>query len=108
MVEMAETVDAPFGIRSLSGSASFVRFLKSAPLDSKSQYVGLFLGKALFSHLLISLTRMLISENSSDIAMGRRPESKSEELIEISIFVGEIISIQVEIARRLGVHIFGF
>ena len=76
--------------------------------DSKSQYVGLFLGKALFSHLLISLTRMLISENSSDIAMGRRPESKSEELIEISIFVGEIISIQVEIARRLGVHIFGF
>ena len=51
---------------------------------------------------------MLISENSSDIAMGRRPESKSEELIEISIFVGEIISIQVEIARRLGVHIFGF
>ena len=49
-----------------------------------------------------------LCKNSSDLSLGRRPESKSEELIESSIFVGEIISIQVEIERRLGVHIFGF
>ena len=46
----------------------------------------------LFSHLDISVTRRVVSENSSDLDMGRRPKLKSDEFSDFSKQVGEIFS----------------
>ena len=66
------------------------------------------MGKVLYSHLHISITRAGTSQNSSDLSLGRRPESKSVDFCEVPPLVIEIISILVEIARRLCVHLLGF
>ena len=39
---------------------------------------------------IISLTTMRVSENSSDLDSGRRPESKSDEFLDTRIVVSEI------------------
>ena len=51
---------------------------------------------------------MDLIENSSDLEMGRRPELKSDEFLIRSILCNEIMSILVEIARRLCHHLLGF
>ena len=59
------------------------------------------MGKALCSHLRISLMAMRITENSSDLDMGRRPKLKSDEFSEVPPIVVEIISILVEICTEI-------
>ena len=59
-----------------------------------------FGGKVPFSHLCISITSLVISKNSSDLDMGPGPELKSDEFLEITKLVIEIISALLEIARR--------
>ena len=56
----------------------------------------------------ISTTRGVVMENSSDSSLGRRPDSKSNEFSVTTPLVVEIISILVEIARRLCYHLLGF
>ena len=56
--------------------------------------------KVRFSHLRISTTTRSVSESSSDLDMGRRPELNSDEFSKTLPVVIEIISILVEIARR--------
>ena len=41
----------------------------------------------LFSHLDISVTRRVTSENSSDLDMGRRPKLKSDEFSDVTLLV---------------------
>ena len=57
---------------------------------------------------IISTTRGGTSQNSTDLDSGRRPKLKSDEFFEVPPLVVEIISISVEIVRRLGVHLLGF
>ena len=47
-------------------------------------------------------------EISSDSSFGRRPESKSDEFSLTTPLIVEIISILVEISRRLSYRLLGF
>ena len=45
------------------------------------------------SHLIISITRNVLPENSSDLDRGRRPEPKSDEFSGSTFLVIEIIGL---------------
>ena len=63
--------------------------------------------------LIGSTTPLVETKNSSDLEWGRRPELKSGDTFRFTLpnpkgLVSEIISILVEIARRLCYHLLGF
>ena len=82
------------------------RLLPPAPplgttIDSKSQYVYPFLGKAVYGRAsYLDNKNEYDKKNSSDLESGRRPNSISDEFFIIFILHDEIISILFEIARR--------
>jgi hypothetical protein len=76
--------------------------------DSKSQYVYPFLGKAVIGRA--SYLDNLFGKNKKLIGfgIGAAPRAQIQGLFVFTKGVIEIISILVEIARRLGAHILGF
>ena len=76
--------------------------------DSKSQYVYPFLGKAVIGRA--SYLDNLFGKNKKLIGfgIGAAPRAQIRGLFVFTKGVIEIISILVEIARRLGAHLLGF
>ena len=79
-------------------------------LDSKSQYVYPFLGKAVLGLGRASYLDNLFGKNKKLIGfgIGAAPRAQIRGLFVFTKGVIEIISILVEIARRLGAHLLGF
>ena len=100
--ERAHTKDPAQNTKSSTTPRASLLSRSHAP-NNQSTFLGGFTPKT----MIISITRGVVSENSSDLSSGRRPQSKSVEFFETTPLEIEIRTLQSYSFFRKGDPFFG-